>query len=126
MANMIVKIVRVLLAYAVDNEYRRDNPARRLKLFKLGEHRAWTDAECAAFESRWPRGSMQRLAYMLARYTGQRCGDLALMTRAHRKDGAIRVMQQKTTDGKTNQEIWIPLHCDLAAELALGGGHMSF
>jgi hypothetical protein len=48
------------------------------------------------------------------------------MTRAHCKDGAIRVMQQKTTDGKTNEEIWIPLHRDLAAELAIGGGgHMS-
>jgi len=34
-------------------------------------------------------------------------------------------MQQKTTDGRTNEELWIPLHQDLAAELALTGGHMS-
>jgi hypothetical protein len=72
MANMIVRVVRMLLAYAVENEYRRDNPAQRIKLFKLGELRAWTDDECAAFEARWPSGSMQRRGYMLARYTGQR------------------------------------------------------
>ena len=39
MANMIVRIVRALLSYAVDNDYRPDNPAKRIKPFKLGEHR---------------------------------------------------------------------------------------
>jgi hypothetical protein len=120
MANMIVRVMRVLLSYAADSEYRRDNPAQRIKLFKLGEHRAWSDDECAAFEARWPVGSMQRRAYMLARFTGQRCGDVAKMTRAHRKDGAIRVVQLKT-----GAELWVPEHRDLAAELSLGGGNMS-
>jgi integrase len=124
-ANMIVKVVRLVMSYAVENGYRKDNPALRIKLFKLGEHRAWTDEECGAFEAQWPSGTMQRRAYMLAKFTGQRCGDIARMTRGHRKDGAIRVMQQKTTDGKTNQELWIPEHRDLAAELACGGAHMS-
>ena len=85
MANMVVKVVRVLLAYAVDNEYRADNPATRIKLFKLGEHRAWTDQECATFEARWPAGSMQRRAYLLAKFTGRRpselCPELALLRR---------------------------------------------
>jgi integrase len=120
MANMIVKVVRLVMSYAVDNDYQKNNPALRIKLFKLGEHRAWTDEECAAFEARWPAGSMQRRAYMLAKFSGQRCGDLANMTRAHRKHGAIRVVQIKT-----GAELWIPEHRDLAAELALGNGHMS-
>lgn len=112
----------MLLAYAVENEYRRDNPAQRIKLFKLGEHRAWTDEECAAFEARWPSGTMQRRAYMVAKYTGQRCGDIARMTRAHRKGGEIRVEQQQ----KTGTPLWIFEHRDLAAELALNGdGHFS-
>lgn len=117
---MVVKITNMLMAYAVDNGYRRDNPATKIKLFKLGEHRAWSDEECATFEARWPAGSMQHRAYMLAKFTGQRCGDIASMTRAHRKDGAIRVIQQKT-----GAEVWVPEHRKLAAELALGGGHMS-
>jgi integrase len=122
MANMIVSVVRALLSYAVENEYRRDNPARDIKKFKLGEHRAWTDEECATFERRWPAGSRQRRAYMLAKFTGQRCGDIAAMTRAHRsKDGYIRVVQQKT-----GEPLWIPEHQDLTAELALmREGHMS-
>jgi integrase len=117
MANMVVKVVRALLIYAVDNNYRlatEDNPlAVRIKLFKLGEHRAWTDAACAQFEARWPAGSMQRRAYLLAKYTGQRCGDLATMTRAHRKDGFIRVVQEKT-----GTELWIREHKAVAAELS--------
>ena len=82
MANMIVKMTRVLLNYAVEEEYRADNLAFKIKTFKLGEHRAWSDEECAAFEARWRSGSMQRRAYMLAKFTGQRCGDIANMTRA--------------------------------------------
>jgi integrase len=120
MANMVVRVVRVLLNYAVDNEWCRENPVKRLKLFKLGEHRAWSDAECTAFESRWPAASMQRRAYMLAKYTGQRCIDIAGMTRAHRKDGFIRVVQQKT-----GTELWVYEHRNLTKELATGGGHMS-
>jgi hypothetical protein len=97
MANLLVSVVRVLLDYAVESELRCDNPAQRVKRFKMGEHRAWTDEECTAFEARWPAGSMQRRAYMLAKFTGQRCGDIANMTLAHRsKDGAIRGVQQKT------------------------------
>jgi integrase len=97
----------------VDAEYRRDNPAQRIKLFKLGEYRAWSDEECAAFELRWLPGTMQRRAYALAKYTGQRCGDLARMTRAHCKDGSIRVVQQKT-----GAELWIRQHQELTAELS--------
>jgi integrase len=118
-ANMVVKVVRLLLSYAVDAEYRRDNPALRIKLFKLGEYRAWSDEECVAFERRWQPGTMQRRAYALAKYTGQRCGDLARMTRAHCKDVSIRVVQQKT-----GTELWIRQHQDLTAELS-DVGHLS-
>lgn len=72
-------------------------------------------------KAKWPPGTMQRRTYMLAKFTGQRCGDLARMTRAHRKDGAIRVVQEKT-----GAELWIPEHLDPAAELAIDGEHMSF
>ena len=121
MANLTVSVVRLLLAYAVDNEYRRDNPALRLTTFKLGEHRAWTPEELAAFERRWPEGTMQRRAYALARYTGQRCSDVAAMTRAHRVACRIKVRQEKT-----DVELWVREHSALAAELARGEqGHMA-
>lgn len=120
-ANQMVKTLRILLAYAVDSGERPDNPALHIKPFKLGEHRAWTEAELAAFEQRWPPGTMQRRAYALARYTGQRCGDVAAMTLAHRRNGGIWVKQQKT-----GQELWVAEHRELTAELARGDqGNMS-
>ena len=118
MANMVVKVMRVLLRLCRRQRIPPGQSTQTIKLFKLGEHRAWTDDECEAFERRWSPGTMQRRAYMLARYTGQRCGDVAGMTRAHRKDGFIRVVQQKT-----GTEMWIFEHRDLTAELALAGGH---
>jgi integrase len=121
MANMIVSVVRLLMTYAIDNDYRKDNPALRIKTFKLGEHRAWTPDELAAFERRWAPGTMQRRAYALARYTGQRRSDLAAMTRAHRRGGEIKVVQQKT-----GTELWIAEHRELTAELARGEqGHIA-
>jgi integrase len=121
MANMLVSVLRLLMTYAVDNEYRKDNPVARLRTFKLGEHRAWTPEELATFERHWAPSTMQRRAYALARYTGQRCGDVAAMIRAHRKSGTIRVVQQKT-----GTELWIFEHRELTAELARGEqGHVS-
>jgi hypothetical protein len=70
--------------------------------------------------ARWPAGTMQRRAYMLVKFTGQRCGDIVRMTLGHRKGGVIRVVQQKT-----GAELVIREHAALAGELALGGGHMA-
>ena len=112
-ANTIVRMLKLLLNFAFDDGLITANPAARMKLFKVGEWRAWTDDECAAFERRWACGTMERRAYALALYTGQRKGDLVLMTRAQRKDGFIRVVQ-----GKTDEELWIPEHRDLSAQLA--------
>jgi integrase len=120
-ANTTVKVVSALLKYAVDNDWIAHNPAARVKIFKLGEHRAWTDDECLRFEARWAPGTMQRRCYVLAKSTGQRAGDLAKMTRAHRKDGCSFVKQEKT-----GKELYIPELQELAAELARGEqGHMS-
>ena len=110
--NLVVKVVRMLLSYAVENGYRPENTALRIKLFKLSKHRAWSDEECAKFEPHWPSGSMQRRD-MLAKFTSQRCSDFAVMTMTHRKDGAIRVVQIKT-----GTELWFSEHRDLTAELA--------
>jgi len=113
-------VLQRLFKYAIKEGYRTDNPANDITLWKLGEHRAWTDDECAKFEAHWPVGTMQRRAYALALFTGQRCGDIARMTRAHRSDGAIRVVQQKT-----GTEVWVAEHRSLQAELGMMGPHMS-
>jgi integrase len=114
-ANTIVRMLKIVLNFAVDEEWIPYSPAAKMKLLKVGEWRAWTDAECAAFEARWEPGSMERRAYALALYTGQRKSDLVLMARAQRKGGVIRVVQ-----GKTGEEMWVPEHRELMSELARG------
>lgn len=120
MANLWARVMQVLMAFAVDRGYRRDNPALRIKAYRIGTHRAWTPDELARFEQHWPQGSMQRRAYALALYTGQRRGDLANMTKANRRGGEIKVTQEKT-----GAEVFIPEHPDLTAELARGDQHIS-
>jgi integrase len=112
-ANTIVRMLKLVLNFGVEEEWIEANPAAKMKLLRVGEWRAWTDEECAAFEARWPAGTMKRRAYALALFTGQRKSDLVLMARAHRKGGTIRIVQ-----GKTGEELWIPEHRELSAELA--------
>ena len=119
MANMLVKVVKIILSFAITKDYRKDNPARRMDLNIGGEHRAWTEDECAAFEARWAPGTMERRTFTLAKYTGQRCGDLATMTRAHRKDGRIRVVQEKT-----GTALWIKELSEVTLELDQGEQHV--
>lgn len=112
-ANLIVKALKVLMAFAVRRDYRDANPAAEIGVIRGGEYRSWTDEELAQFEKRWPRGTTERLIYELALYTGQRRGDIAKMTWADIKDGGINVVQEKT-----GAKLWLPIHPSLSDELA--------
>jgi integrase len=120
-ANNVLRLLKILLNFAVEEEVIEANPAARMRELKGGEYRSWTDEECAAFEKRWLPGSMERRAYAIGLYTGQRRADQVAMTRAHRKDGVIQVLQ-----AETGESLWVAEHSALAAELALGPqNHMS-
>lgn len=120
-ANNVLRMVKIICNFAVDDEIIEASPAARMKEFKGGEYRSWSDAECAAFEKRWQQGTMQRRAYAIALYTGQRRGDQVAMTRAHRSGGVIQVQQEKR-----GAALWIPEHRELTAELGRGEqGYMS-
>lgn len=114
-ANTRLQILKILLNFAVDDGLIDFSPAAKMRELKVGEWRAWTDDECAAFEKRWNPGAMQRRAYAVALYTGQRKKDQITRTRTHRQDGGICVVQSKT-----GEELWIPEHRALTKELALG------
>lgn len=114
-ANTILRMLKILLNFAVDDDLIASSPAAKMKELPVGEWRAWTDEECAKFIKQWAPGTMQRRAYALALYTGQRKRDQITRTRAHRKDGGLYVVQSKT-----GEELWIPEHRELTAELARG------
>jgi hypothetical protein len=47
-ANDVLKKLRILLRFAIDNGWRRDDPTLRIKYFPEGEFHTWTDEEIAA------------------------------------------------------------------------------
>jgi integrase len=91
------------MAYAIETGVRTDNPLSGLKEYRLGTHHTWTDAELDQFERCWRLGTRERLAYALLLYTGQRGGDVVKMTRNDIVNGFIRVSQDKTRKGTTNE-----------------------
>ena len=58
-ANHLLKVLRIMLAYAVDQGMIANNPAAGVKKYKSqGDgHHSWSEAEIAQFESRHPIGT---------------------------------------------------------------------
>jgi hypothetical protein len=91
-ANNLLKVLRLLLAHAVDSGMIAHNPALGIKKYKSrnpdGIH-TWTDEEIAKFEAHHPIGTNARLAMALALCTGQRRGDVVRMGWQHVQDDSI-------------------------------------
>lgn len=111
-ANKMLRVLKVLMSFAVDRSYRKDNPVSRIKMMKLGSFRAWTAEEMTAFERTWVLGSMQRTGYALALYTGQRRADLVRLTYSSINANVIALVQQKT-----GAKLQIPIHPELRKAL---------
>jgi len=119
-ANSVLQKLKVLLHFAIDNAWRRDDPTLRLKKFASGEFHTWTEEEIAAFEKCWPIGTTERLAFALLLYTGQRRSDVVGMSWTDVEDGAIHVVPVKTRRS-TGAKLSIPIHPALARVLATCG-----
>jgi integrase len=114
-ANNLLKILRVVLHYAVSEGMIASNPAMNVKRYRSkgdGIH-TWSEAEVSQFEARFPIGSKPRLALALLLYSAQRRGDVIRMGWQHLKDDSIAVRQEKT-----DSPILIPVHPELAHALA--------
>jgi integrase len=111
-ANKLRKVLRVMMQHAIAIGMRRDDPTRDVKSspHKSTSHHPWTDQEIAQFESMWPIGTRERLAFALLLHTGQRSGDVRRMGPQHVQGGAIRVTQEKT-----GTELLIPISVSLQA-----------
>ncbi len=103
-ANKLITVLRILLTFAVDREYRTDNPARDVKGLPKGDgHATWPDWAINRFLETAP--PMMELALKLGLYTGQREGDCLAMS-WHDYDGEqIQVVQSKT-----GAKLRIPVH----------------
>lgn len=71
-------VLRKMIVVALDLEWIEVDPTHRIKYRpETDGHRAWTDDERAAYEARWPLGTLARTAYACALYSGPRRSDLA-------------------------------------------------
>ena len=123
-ANHLLRILRLLMAHAVEDGWRKDDPTtgvRKLKEVGTGFVN-WSDEEIATFQVRWPVGTKPGLALALLLYTGQRRGDVVRMGRQHLRAGGVAVRQMKT-----KADLFIPIHADLQRHLdAIPAGELTF
>lgn len=123
-ANNLRKRLGQLFRFANYLGWRTDNPAKVTRPMKTreGGFPTWQEEHIAKFEAQWAVGTMPRLAFDLALYTGQRRSDVRIMGPQHVKNGEIRVKQLKT-----GKELWIPLHPRLAESIAAAKiGNLAF
>lgn len=111
MANLTRSIMIAVYEFAISLDWRKDNPFKRTKPYKLGSVHTWTDEELAAYEKRWPLGMRERLAYAILLYSAQRISDAVKMKRSD----VLKIAQQKTST-----ELSIPVHPALARAVKAG------
>jgi integrase len=114
----LLKVLRLVLERARKAGVIASNPALDVEKNNAhGKHRAWTKAELAAFEKRWPEGSRERLVLVIALNTFQRRGDIAAMTWESVDAEVLHVRQQKT-----GVEVWLPMRSQLLDILRVSRG----
>jgi enterobacteria phage integrase len=92
-----LKKLRILIRYAKDDlKWLSSDPSEGIKRGKTKEFRAWTDAEMAAFEERWPYGTKQRAAYELMLNVGTARADVHLTTWAQADNDGFEYTRRKT------------------------------
>lgn len=107
-----MSVMARLFSFAADRELIERNPLERLGRLSAGSRRdvIWTDAQTAAFAAVAP--SKLRLAMELARWTGQRQGDLLRLTWNAYDGSHIRLRQ-----GKTGRLVRVKVYSELKAVL---------
>lgn len=112
-ANNFLRSLRIVMKTAIELELRVDDPTQGVRPYKPGQGVvAWSDADVARYEARWPVGTPQRLAFALLLYTAQRRSDVVRMGWQHVDGEMIAVVQQKT-----GARLSIPMHPDLVSIL---------
>lgn len=123
-ANRLLRLMRTLMAHAIDLGWRRDDPTATVKKLrhKTDGFTTWEEDHIEAFLSHYRQGTRAHLALSLLLYTGQRRSDVVRMGRQHVRNGVLSIVQQKT-----GQEVTIPLHPELKATLdALPRDNLTF
>ena len=113
------QVASLLFNFGVDNDYCETNPAARMKRpDRAKAFKAWSEANCAAFEASHPPRHVLT-GYMLGRYTGQRRSDVLKMARSAIAGDRILVRPRKIERHIDAGEVLrIPIHTRLRAYIA--------
>ena len=116
-ANNFLKAMRGLFVWAVEAELIDENPASAVDFLPVETegHEAWTMADVAAYEARWPEGTRERVWLHVLLFTGLRLGDATVIGWQHVRDGCASLRAEKT-----GVELNIAIDPQLAATLEAG------
>jgi enterobacteria phage integrase len=92
----MLKMLRVLIAFAIKIKWLTHDPSKGIRRPKGGEIRSWTDAELAQFEARWPIGAKQRTAYAIMLYVGTARVDAHAITWPQFEEASVHYTRNKT------------------------------
>lgn len=97
-ANKLLRTLRMLMRFAVEEDMRADDPTALVKRLRVPGDGfvAWGEREIAAFEARHEDGTKARLAFSLLLYTAQRRGDVVRLGRKNLANGRVCLTQRKT------------------------------
>ncbi len=103
-----MRVTATLFRWARDREWVDSNPADRVRQLPGGHLLAWTAEEADFAVANLPSELAQ--VVILARYTGQRRGDLISMTWRAYDGRSIRLLQEKTKDTSERKPMVIRVH----------------
>ena len=111
-ANNLLRSLSAMIAWSIPRGWRDDNPCDHVPKLPSGDgYSPWSWEDIALF--RQVASPRFVHAQALALYTGQRQGDVLGMLWTRIRDNMISVRQEKT-----NTQLWIPMHRDLARIVA--------
>ena len=116
-ARHFLQAMRGLFQWAVRAKLAGNDPTAELNVILpvTDGHPVWTEDDCRDFETRWPRGTRERVAFDVLLYTGLRRGDAVRLGRPHVKNGVATIRTEKT-----GQVVSIPILPPLQATLDAG------
>lgn len=118
--NARLKAFREAFKFAIKEDWMTANPGREVAYSgsNSGGYHTWTVEEVAMYESRWPVGSVKRLALGMLMFTGARRSDAVVIGKQHCKTvERVPGWQFRQFKGRDKSPVttWIPILADLQA-----------
>ena len=124
-ARHFLDTMRGLFAWAKEAEFVTHDPSAGVSYPKLKSGEGfpiWTEEDIAAYETRWPLGTRQRVWIAVLLYTGLRRGDAVRIGRQHVRDGIATIRTEKT-----GTEVHLPILPELQEAIDHGPtGELAF